>query len=505
MIFGTFYFSMPLAIIGIKYELAWSDFDEFVKTRNLELLKKPKNPPLRQKSSSKLSTDTSRGQLLNIDAAAEDASLEKIAAYSQVRETVTCDRFYQLSQKILNLNATLQGIVSRSTNASDAPPTLESIIQTTKRRSDEASQALDELMSVIKLHGRVCSEAHELLLSKGPSAGLDRFLATMSGHLASKNNSSELGSHVSTMSRAKGAIATLGSKAMKAMTHDDQHADPTSLRAIIWNTFKHRHDIWLPRVVNRVRMGVVVLSIVTFYLQTTPELQKTGVQTFLCQRNIHDFCQVYDEPGCYVFKEVAGSGSGISVQVSEQRLNLDCSIGASDESCYASGVNYGSANFPLSCSEVFTSKPATEHVCQNRLCNPPVQFVFDMEPYWVYFEFFFGITFTLEIALRVYSHPVRRHLWGNMSLLGGVIILLPFYAEVVTLLAGEWPTYSVVPTMPSVFSALRILKSLRILKLGEHIPGSRVLINTTRLISKKIVIPVKNHIFCLHWAALLEN
>lgn len=116
--------------------------------------------------------------------------------------------------------------------------------------------------------------------------------------------------------------------------------------------------------------------------------------------------------------------------------------------------------------------------------------MFDMEPYWIYFEFLFGFLFTVEVALRVYAHPVRRLIWADLKVLASILILIPFYVEVVEIMIGEWPTYSVIPTLPSFFSMVRFLKSLRILKLGSHIPGSRVLIRTAQLTVERIVIPV---------------
>ncbi|KAG7390720.1 hypothetical protein PHYPSEUDO_006839 [Phytophthora pseudosyringae] len=489
MIFGTIYFSMPLAIIGIKYKLAWMDYDEYAKSLKRGQRSVPMDP-LRKKSSSKLLTETSGRQIVGANDKADD-TLEKIEAHTvKYASSLTCDRFYKLSQAILDVNFVLQHIVTPPENGSNPPITLEAVIQSTKRRSDEASQALDGIISVIKLHSRVCAEAHELLqdslTAKDQENDLDRFMS--SGKLASKDRH---GSRtVTRMSRAKGAIAAIGSKAVKAITHRDQHTDPNSLRALIWSIFEYRQDTWHARVVNKVRMYSVVLSIAMFYLQTTPELQKTGLQTFLCLRNVHDYCAIYDEPGCYVFREVPSSGSGISVKVTSQRLDLHCSIGDPDETCYGSGVNFASATFPFSCSDVFPSNSGVEHVCKNRLCNPPVQFLFDMEPYWIYLEFLFGILFTLEIALRVYSHPVRRHMWGDFKLIASIVILLPFYVEIAEIVAGEWPTYSVVPAMPSFFTAVRFLKSLRILKLGTHIPGARVLIRTAQLISERLAIPL---------------
>ncbi|GMF38512.1 unnamed protein product [Phytophthora lilii] len=485
---------MPLAIVGIKYELAWTEYDTFAQnTKRLQL-----DRSLREKKpSSKLLTETSRRHILHaIVRPDEDEILEKIDSLTiKYASSVTCDRFYQLSQAIIQVTFSLEHITAPQENVKDSLMNLEAVIQSTKRRSDEASQALDGVMSLIKLHSRVCAEAHELLSAlRTPSpdqeTDLDRFIS--SSKLGSKDTHG-FGSHrVSTMSRAKGAIAAFGSKAVKAITHHDYHNSSNTLRAKIWNTFEHRHVTQISRAVNKMRMFVVVLSIGVFYLQTTPELQKTGLKTFLCQRNVHDFCTAYDEPGCYVFRRVAGSGTTISVEVTEQPLDLHCSIGDPDEACYASGVNFGSDNFPLSCSEVFPSSSGIEHVCKNRLCNPSVQLLFDMEPYWIYVEFFFGLWFTGELALRVYSHPVRRHLWGDMKLHGHVIFLIPFYVELVEIMIGEWPTYSVVPAMPSFFTAVRFMKSLRILKLGSHIPGSRVLIRTAQLITDRLAIPVRS-------------
>ncbi|KAF1781682.1 Voltage-gated potassium channel [Phytophthora cactorum] len=337
-------------------------------------------------------------------------------------------------------------IICPPENWPSPPMTLEAVIQSTKRRSDEASQALDGIMSIIKLHSRVCAEAHELvqasLTSTGQENDLDRFMS--SGKLIRKDARS-----TTRMSRAKGKIAAIGSKAMKAITHHDRHTDLNNLRAQIWNIFEYRQDIWQARIVNKMRMVSVVLSIAMFYLQTTPELQKTGLQTLLCLRNVHDYCGRYDEPGCYVFREVPSSGSGISVEVTSQHLDFHCSIGDPDETCYGSGVNFASDKFPLSCTDVFSSS-GMEHVCKNRLCNPPVQFLFDMEPYWIYFEFLFGFLFTLEIALHVYSHPVRRHLWGDIRFIVNILVLLPFYVEIVEILIGsgrrldDWQT----PTCP---------------------------------------------------------
>ncbi|GMF58445.1 unnamed protein product [Phytophthora fragariaefolia] len=153
------------------------------------------------------------------------------------------------------------------------------------------------------------------------------------------------------------------------------------------------------------------------------------------------------ESGCYVFEEVAGSGANITVAVTTQRVKYKCKIGDPDERCYASGVNFASLGFPLPCKDVFRSD-AGNKVCKTRLCQPSTDTIFNMEPYWVYLEFFFGILFTIEYALRVYAYPARRQLFGKISAVVDIVVLIPLYVEIVELSIGEMPTYSIVSTIP---------------------------------------------------------
>jgi hypothetical protein len=495
MIFGTLYLSMPLAIIGIKYELAWREHDEFTRNAKLALRSRPL-----QEIAAEVATEHKLKSATNSDDT--DATIAKLEVHGvSSASSAACQRFYELSQEIVEVHSALEPFVTPGSSESGQPTTLEGVLQYTKQRSDEASQALDGIMSTIKLHRRVCADTHALLLSQNASSRQEagshrrlssRFMSVVSGRIGSGNLSSDSnGQSGSKLRRAQGTLASIGSRAVKAMTERVQHQDSTSARAVIWSIFEHRRDIWLARVVNRVRLYLVVLSIAMFYLQTTPELQKTGLRTVLCQRSVRDFCRIYnfEDDGCRVFQG-AGSGTNASVVATDELVNFICAIGDPDETCYASGVNFGSEAFPLGCNAVFESKDGAK-VCRNRLCQPSRDLVLDMEPFWVYLECFFGVIFTIEFTLRVYAHPARRQLWGSFTAVVDAIILLPFYVEIVEIAIGGMPTYSVVPTIPSFSSAIRILKTLRILKLGTHIPGARVLAKTAQLIWRRLVIPVR--------------
>ncbi|TMW62042.1 hypothetical protein Poli38472_009535 [Pythium oligandrum] len=145
--------------------------------------------------------------------------------------------------------------------------------------------------------------------------------------------------------------------------------------------------------------------------------------------------------------------------------------------------------FPSTCADVFGSKGVLQ-VCHNRLCQPPITLWMDMEPIWMYIEFGFGFLFTVETILRIVSHPQRSKIWKDSELLGDFIALFPFYVELGELAAGITPIYSIIPTAPSFFSVIRVLKSFRILRLGAHIAGSEVLMRTAVLVYKRLMIPI---------------
>jgi hypothetical protein len=459
MIFGTLYLSMPLAIIGIKYELAWREHDEFTRNAKLALRSRPL-----QEIAAEVATEHKLKSATNSDDT--DATIAKLEVHGvSSASSAACQRFYELSQEIVEVHSALEPFVTPGSSESGQPTTLEGVLQYTKQRSDEASQALDGIMSTIKLHRRVCADTHALLLSQNASSRQEagshrrlssRFMSVVSGRIGSGNLSSDSnGQSGSKLRRAQGTLASIGSRAVKAMTERVQHQDSTSARAVIWSIFEHRRDIWLAR------------------------------------RSVRDFCRIYnfEDDGCRVFQG-AGSGTNASVVATDELVNFICAIGDPDETCYASGVNFGSEAFPLGCNAVFESKDGAK-VCRNRLCQPSRDLVLDMEPFWVYLECFFGVIFTIEFTLRVYAHPARRQLWGSFTAVVDAIILLPFYVEIVEIAIGGMPTYSVVPTIPSFSSAIRILKTLRILKLGTHIPGARVLAKTAQLIWRRLVIPVR--------------
>ncbi|TMW62041.1 hypothetical protein Poli38472_009534 [Pythium oligandrum] len=102
----------------------------------------------------------------------------------------------------------------------------------------------------------------------------------------------------------------------------------------------------------------------------------------------------------------------------------------------------------------------------------------------------FGVLYTIQTIVRVVVHPARRRIWKDFEFIGSCIALFPFYVELSEIMTGITPIYSIVPTAPSFFSMIHVLKAFRILKLGTHIPGSEVLTRTAVLVHKRLIIPL---------------
>lgn len=385
----------------------------------------------------------------------------------------------------VDINANLRNLTEET-----AVPTLEAATLLSRQRSDSTNKALDAITSVLKLHKRVCKEVRESLVvdetskRRKSSAKLSDRLLSLTKRGSSGKDSNRIATK-SGLSKAKSALSAITSRV--TIKQRVRHEQPHGFRARVWDIFEHNDRSWRAVAVSRFRLAVVILSIVLFYSQTTPELQLTGLRTVLCRRTIKDFCAYDEQPGCFVH-----SADG---KATSELVDFTCAIDSDDPKCYGAGFNYGSGNFTATCQDAFGSRRA-KRVCNNRLCKPSESFMLDMEPYWVYFEFVFGILFTVEMLLRSFAHPVPSMLLSDLTLLTDLAVLFPFFVETTSIILGVMPIYSVVPTAPSFLSGVRVLKTLRILKVGTHIPGARVLLKTGELIYRRLLIPVDDFPRC---------
>ncbi|GAB9473699.1 hypothetical protein Gpo141_00010847 [Globisporangium polare] len=493
MIFGQLYLSMPLAIIGINYNLAWKDHDDRVQ----------------QLANAKIAREFAE-LAATVSVSRASKSPKRAVAFSELQPMPSCAVFVQshqilslfceLTQKTAETTRAIQSAIAQRAAAmaavaamadpSSSPPSVPAAPTSNSKGMQETNvRIVDNLALMLRLHK---SLTIELRLSLPQ---LTRAECVKANTMAPRDPVLNDSAQQKTPRRSNSLVVAMFGRATKAFRSENQveyvkkqyyHTGPPTFRSMVWDIFEHNSFSRLAQVVHRVRLLVVIMSIALFYLQTTPELQKTGIRTVLCRRTIADFCHSRHQPGCFVLDS---EGS-----VTATRLDFYCSdpTGTDDSplsSCYGEGSNFGSDRFTGSCSDAF-GLDGTRRVCNNRVCKPGTNLVADMEPQWINFEFAFGTFFTIEMLLRAFSHPLPQKLWKDPTLLVDFIALFPFYVEIGELITGLEPIYSVVPTEPTFFTGVRVLKAIRILKLGTHIPGARVLTRTALLVYQRLTIPL---------------
>ncbi|KAF0715238.1 hypothetical protein As57867_003483, partial [Aphanomyces stellatus] len=256
----------------------------------------------------------------------------------------------------------------------------------------------------------------------------------------------------------------------------------------------------------------VILSLLVFYAETTPELQTYGPQSYLCHGAMQTYCAsatLESDPGCFVWASANTTSSPPA------RLQFDCFISsaspaattasssivnATSSPCFAAGWNFGSASSQMDCTSSFASP---DKICNLRQCQRGHTPLVDMTTHWLYFEAYFGVIFTIEFALRLYAAKHRRRFLRSPSTWVDMAAILPFYAEgiVAAVTTDVSPIYAIVPTFPTFLSILPMMKSLRLLKLGRHFKSSSVLSRTARLTYRRLVIPL----FFLFMASVLTG
>lgn len=465
MIFGTLYLAMPLGIVGVRYSIAWREHDDLVAA---------------EKAAANIVEPTQlidQGIPVSPRQGADDTLRTLKTTSVSTRNAAICENFYDMSSKLMDI----QVLIKKLLNPPDSPSREND--SRLKSQNENNSKVLDLITSVLKIHKIVCTEIRELVVCvSSPSKNSSARQASGRSSFG-KRDLSFVGSRATTMfSRARRALSTVGSRQNIKLL---QHVGPPTFRSRCWDILEHNDMSRRAVIINKMQLYVVVLSIALFYLQTTPELQLSGVKTLLCRRTIKDFCHTYDRPGCYVY-----NATGVATT---QKLKYNCKDTDTSDYCYGQGYNFGSDNFNHTCAEAFGSKGMLR-ICKNRLCSQIQSTPFcNMEPKWIFIEFFFGIYFTLEVIFRIYVHPHRRMIWQDFPVYVDLIALLPFYVEVGTIISGTVPIYSVVPTAPSFFTTIRVFKTFRVLKLGVHYPGAAVLTRTATLVYKRLTIPVSLH------------
>ncbi|KAF0715080.1 Aste57867_3579 [Aphanomyces stellatus] len=481
MIFGALYLAMPLAIIGIKYELNWLRFNV--------LQSQSKSTSRSQHVGSR--RERGAASLYRLSGMATTAIGHQLPTDSMPPLVHHCYIQYQnLTKEALVLHAMVHAYIN-------TPP--DDILHGTHRHAH--NQTLEKLHVTCK---------HAIQLYHKFMADMRAFQPRGGGGLPpgeERNRHPHSSGRSRTSSFTAFASDALG-RAKKAIIHRDHHheaaastisthgrhdsaaaAARTPIRRRLRHVLEHPETSPFGNRLNHFFYANVLLSVLMFYAETTPELQAYGTSSYLCHSAMAAYCSkstrtATTDPGCYVW------ASATAVAMPPTKLQFDCGDASSSSPamCFGAGWNYGSNVSTVDCATHF-STPAK--VCNLRQCQTNHVPYIDMTLKWVYPESFFAVVFTVEFSLRLFATKRRGAFLRSPSKWLDIGAIVPFYAEMLRcVVTSRTPVFAIVPTFPSIMTVLPILKTLRVLKMGKHFKASSVLARTAVLTYRRLLIPL---------------
>ncbi|KDO33074.1 hypothetical protein SPRG_01889 [Saprolegnia parasitica CBS 223.65] len=439
MIFGTLYLAMPLAIIGIHYETTWIDFQAQKIADGA--MTKPVQP----------SVEDEAANFERMESTELSTNLHSLNA----KFLELCDLVTRVSEHAVAITTSIEParLVSGSVN---------------RERNGKFVQLINEATHAIKLQRTLAKEIKPFVPKDLVTAQAGKKPVAQSARTSSFSKS--------IVSRAKRAISNIQTK---SKADEDANVKRT-LRERVFQLMERPHSSTQANYVNKFFLAMVICSVLMFYAETTPELQAHGIESDLCHEAFASYCENSKDVGCYM--------RSATNEPTTQKLNFHCDAGSSAPDCFGSGLNYG-ANATLSqCYDLFSDP---RRICEIRQCKPGHEPMYDMTRKWVYLEYYFGLVFTIEMALRFYAARNRVKHLRSIGTYIDVVAVLPFYVQALQgVVQARVPTYAIVPTFPQFLTVLPIVKPIRIFKLARHFKSTSVLSRTTQETWKRLLIPL---------------
>ncbi|GMF13688.1 unnamed protein product [Phytophthora lilii] len=402
MILGQIYFSMPVAIIGNNFQLTYENF---------QLDKKKKARYL----------DTSLSPF----------DCQKLHSHAKR----LCDIQYHLLNSWAVVHQHINGIARTNTRSSQSM-TMD-MLESEAERQTNVKEGINRLLEV---H----TEATMLLQVFIPHRR--------------RSLQMTLDSH------AHGVLSSMYAKAKKVMSkakvksgHSSGAVDPRTasqtLRGRLWLLLEVPDSSRLASIVNQAMVGFALVSVMLFFTESLQELAASGVETNGCRSVVKGYCRSKGfnelDPACFL--RLQNNTNDFT-----RRLDFSCFRITESTTCYGNGLNFGSLNpSALACKDAF-STGGVDYVCYRQQCRASLNMLYDMGPYWIYFEWLFGIIFTLELGLRFYIFQERKQFWKDFYVFFDVVAIIPFFVGVVELsFAHVHPDYAIVATSPSFLSVIR--------------------------------------------------
>ncbi|KAG1711891.1 hypothetical protein DVH05_009130 [Phytophthora capsici] len=434
MILGQMYFSMPVAIIGTNFQLTHENF---------QLDKKKKARYL--------------------DASLSPFDCQKLHSHA----SRLCDIQYHLLRTWSVVHSQICGI-ARTNTQSMTTDMIES-------EADRQTKVKDGISRLLEIH----EEAVELL---------QVFIPHRRGSFRINPGAQSHGMLGNIYAKAKRAITNAKVRSGYQSVVVDPLTASQTVRGRVWLLLEVPDSSRLATLVNQAMVSFALVSVMLFFTESLQELAASGVETNGCRSVVKSYCVTTGfgqrDPACFL--RLDNNASDFT-----EKLDFSCDSVTQSAICYGNGLNFGSLDAAaLLCQDAFLPAGA-DYVCYRQQCRESFNMIFDMGPYWIFFEWFFGMVFTVELALRFYIAQDRKHFWRNIYVIFDMVAILPFFVEFFELFFGHiQPDYAIVATSPSFLSVIRVLKIMRILKLTRHFRGTKVLASTAIKVWKPLVIPL---------------
>lgn len=377
MLFGQMYFSMPVFIVGNNFQSTYENFQW-----------------------------NNKRKLRQLDETLCPFDAQEMHAFTQ---HLTNTHFHLLDAwRVVQLN--IQKMVRKS-KSEDADTKQAASAQAT--RLAKIKEAAEKLLSV---HGETC----ELLQTFVPHKKKVQ-------RVAAEVRTEGMLSHIYVRARR-----AMGQKALVSKdTTKDARAISETFRGRLWLVLEVPDSSKLASAINIIMVGFALLSVFLFCCESLPELSATGVNTLACKRAVQEYCaatgfyaSAWDPPDAGCFVRDANGTTDFS-----QQIEFACADGSDVPACYGNGLNFGSLDdAALDCADVFDPAGANV-ICYRHQCNR-IDTIVDMGPYWIYFEWTFGLAFTLELVLRFVASQDRVHLIRDFYIIFDLLAVVPFFVEV---------------------------------------------------------------------------
>jgi hypothetical protein len=547
MLFGAVFLSMPIAVIGNQFERAYNDYEK----------KKAYEDPVKRdkllKQQHEQNTRNRKQRIMNSMIGLQcfvhrlhdhQKNIDDSHQFASIAEDEDEDANIYREESMIKAQA----------NSSPASKYAVSQPGIVKHSSSERKQYRVSLLhKVAEFHALFVKDARELfdfsqfIDSNNPGDGApgnSRANAILRSHTLKTEEFLPRKSFIRSMTITERMTEGFGAAvALVAQDGREIHVKSHYEKLIGGNARLSTSDkVWMALEVpesgkaaacnNYVRWTVMFLAIIGSFLQTMPQVNHYGEDTYLCRKVVNTFCKrveasgnaeyIAQNPACFAEGDYAGCVDSIDkCAFPSVSLNFSCSfkqnydtystlVSTVDTAFVELGAMEGvpsngkcplaSYNVELPFSNIKTLLPNSVPICNRNVCKDNA--FPDMNTFFAAFELAIVIYLCVEFLIRL---SVSRHsatfLKHNVIDTIAMLVTTLEYILVVSDMGGfrynVWGMPYIQDFEPVVFRPLRLWVPFRFLLMARHFRGVDVCNLTVKKVSARMATPMLFFIVCI--------